>query len=233
MPCSAPTKTPGRHVFSAADGRRRGIGAVGRADVPAAADIEPIEPELAAQPIEHSRPAARHGPGREGELQALGGRQMARIRSEQHPGENLVLGQLRGRGQRQLGRGQAAGERCLGRDAIGRVFRQQVDPGLIEGAGGKADGAAADDEILPQKIERSPHDVEPAADGGRVARPRHHQLAPPFAVEPMTAHERLARYVHLHIQGDEQPRRQPAFSAPPRRERRRCARDRGCRSRRH
>ena len=120
-----------------------------------------------------------------------------------------------------LGRRQAAGQRRLGGEAVGRVFRHQIDPGLLEGAGGKADGAAADDEILAQKIERSPDDVEPAGDRRRAARPRHHDLAPPFAVEPMAAHESLARHVHLHIQRDGQRRLPAAWPAPRQRERRR------------
>src|SRR5438876_7675904 len=97
---------------------------------------------------------------------------------------------------------QPAGECCLRADVAGDVFGQEVDPGLAGGAGWEADGSAANDEILAENIERSADSLETAVDRRRSAVSGDRNLAAPFAVEAVAAHEGLARHRHFKVQAN-------------------------------
>src|ERR1051326_1998458 len=97
-----------RDIFSAAERRSRRalVGAFGRAAGRliglAVCDAQPVEAHGIAQASEHAGPAAGQRLRRKGELQALGGGDMARIGTEEHARKNFVLRQLRRRTQLQV-----------------------------------------------------------------------------------------------------------------------------------
>src|SRR5690606_4778903 len=99
-----------------------------RLRVVAGADIEPVEPERTAKPVEDAGAAARERGCGLGELKPLRRRELTGFAAEEHAREDLVLGKLRGRAQAQGGRRRGSAEDGLCRYACRLSLRDDVEP---------------------------------------------------------------------------------------------------------